>query len=207
MRSVTGYLHQIIISSLFLAHSAWAAPPLLFSIDTAPLSGTSGQFAFDFIDGGTPLNTVSISDFSTDGTLGIATVTGNVTGTLPATVTFSDSQFFNEVLQNVTLGSLTSFVFNSTENLPDSGSLPDAFSFFLLDSSGLPLVTTNDPTGANALFLLNIGSDNRLEIYWGDGFSVIASPIPEPYPVTLFITGLALFGVGTLYKKHNKQAV
>src|SRR5271154_467342 len=80
-------------------------------VDTSSLLGTSAQLAFDLIYGGGPSNTVTISDFSTDGTLGTVFPTGLVSGTLPGTVSLTDSSssFFNEYLTGLTLGTTFSF--------------------------------------------------------------------------------------------------
>ena len=48
-----------------------------------------------------------------------------------------------------------------------------------------PLVTTNDPTGANALFLVNLGDGaNTLQVYTPDQTGVVvrvsAATVPEP---------------------------
>jgi hypothetical protein len=49
------------------------ALPYAVDVDTSLISGTSAQLVVDVISGGGPLsNTVTISDFSTTGTLGIS---------------------------------------------------------------------------------------------------------------------------------------
>lgn len=197
----------VFLAALFSTHPASAAP-VLFTVDTTAFSGTSASLAFDLIDGGPPANAVTVSGFTTDGTLAGAAVTGDVTGVLPGTVTLADAAFFNEYLQDLTLGTLLSFVLDDTGNPPDAGSFPDAFSFFLLDPFGLPLITTTDPTGANALFLLNMGTDTGLEIYAAPGVSVTAqplvTPVPEPNALVLAIIGLASMALGPLYKKGRR---
>ena len=68
---------------VFSAH----ATLLEVTIDTSLLIGTNAQIVFDFIAGdGTSLNTVKISNFSTDATLGTATTTGSATGDMRGTV-------------------------------------------------------------------------------------------------------------------------
>lgn len=127
------------------------------SNDTSGLSGTVAQLALDFIDGGPSSNSVSVGDFATDGTLGGAVSVGGVAGTLPGAVTLTDSAFFNESLTDITLENTLSFVFTPSANSPDPGSLPDAFTAYLLDVvSGLPLFDTTDPSGASALFQFDI---------------------------------------------------
>lgn len=111
---------------------------------------------------------MTIYDFSSDGTLGPASITHDF-ATVPAPdltapVTFDDSGvFFNEYLQGITLGNSLSFRFDTTGNPADPGSLPDAFSFFILDDTATTsLISTSDPT--NALFLYNIGEAGPLQV-------------------------------------------
>src|SRR5580704_613388 len=86
------------------------------TVDTSAFLGTSAQLAFDLIYGGGPSNTVTVSDFSTDGTLGAVFPSGSVSGTLPGTVTLADSSlsFFNEYLTGLTLGTAFSFALDAT---------------------------------------------------------------------------------------------
>jgi hypothetical protein len=54
------------------------------SLDTTSLSGSIAQLAFDLIDGdGLVNNSVTISDFSSNGVLGTGSFSGGVTGSLP----------------------------------------------------------------------------------------------------------------------------
>src|SRR5690348_5894551 len=105
MKRVIQQLVGSIAGVLALVTQIGWAVPIQFSIDTSSLSGTSAQLAFDFIDGGPPPNTASVSGFATDGTLGAVSTVGGVVGTLPNTVTLTDSAFFNEYLQALILGS------------------------------------------------------------------------------------------------------
>lgn len=51
---------------------AWAAP-ISVTVNTAALASSPAQLAFNLIDGGPRSNSVTISVFATDGTLGSAT--------------------------------------------------------------------------------------------------------------------------------------
>lgn len=162
---------------------AYAAPTKFF-IDTSTFAGTTAQLVFDLVDGGSPTNSVTISGFSTDGELASSSSTGSVTGTLSGTVEISDATFLSEYAQDLILGTTITFLLNDTGRGPDPESFPDGLTVYLLDAiSGLPLVSTSDPVGADALFLLAIGSLDGAMIYDGEGFSVrtsSATTIPEP---------------------------
>ena len=110
------------------------------TVNTAPIKGQTGFMVLDFVGGSTVQgNTATVSGFTTDSTLGAATPSGSVTGTLvPGPLTFSDSDFLNEWNQGVTFGSSTTFTLSVTNNFP-AGAIPDAFSFYLLNSSETPL--------------------------------------------------------------------
>ena len=210
MRFFATIIRTFIISLFVLSSSTAWAIPMQYTIDTSALSGTNAFLAFDFIDGGTPSNTVTVSSFATDGTLGSEQILGDVSGTLPSDVILGDASFFNEYLQEILLGSQISFILDDTGNTADASSFPDGLSFFLLDQgTNLPLVSTDDPTGAGALFLLSVGEQNGLSVYSGDGFRVSARPlnqgtVPEPNSVLLILTALTMIGVVTVWRKrHN----
>ena len=168
------------------------------ALDTSAINGTSAQLAFDFISGGSSTNSVTVSGFSTDGTLGTVSPTGGVSGTLPGTVTLTDSSFFNEYLTDITLGTDISFLVSATNNPPASGFFPDAFSLSLLDPlTGLPLFATSDPTGASTLTVLSLdgSATGSLSAYTAPGGQAIltatSTAVPEPSTLLLMANGLA----------------
>lgn len=175
-----------LLLSLSSGPTVAGATALQFVLDTTSLSGVTATLALDFLDYDPAHNSVMIDAFFTDGTLGSASTLGGATGTLPpGPVMLTDSDFFNEFLQPLTLGNTVSFTLNLTEHAP-SGSPPDAFSFFLLDATAtLPLFATDDPTGAGALFQVDIdgtaggglSSFNALQanVTW----TVTAVPLPS----------------------------
>jgi hypothetical protein len=81
---------------------------------------------------------------------------------------------FNELLQPITLGSSLQFKLQTSNLFNPGGLAPDSFAFFILDgAASLPLFATSDPTGAGALFAVDLTGAN-------DGLSVFAAPIGGP---------------------------
>jgi len=194
-RAFSGLLLALALSAL---PGGSVAADYNVTIDTASLRGDAVTLAFDFISGGAFSNTITISDFALNGTLGTSgPSTGSVTGTLTGTVTLSDASFFNEFLQGGTLGTTISFQLDATNNGPRGGALPDTFSFFTLDpTASNSLLTTTDPTGADSLFSLQI--DGSAAGLLGNYLSQppvsatlvpVATGVPEPGALDLLLLG------------------
>jgi hypothetical protein len=181
------------------------------TLDTAAFAGQQGMLAFDFIDGdggdpghpeGIGNNTVTITGFFPAAALLAApppVVTGGVSGTLsPGPLLLTDTQFFNELLQPVTLGGLFGFQVDMTEAFVNTPlTVPDAFSLALLTAdASASLVATTDPTGADALVLMQ--ADGTFEAFASSPDLRVAigpvSGVPEPAPwLLLAVGGVALF--------------
>jgi len=197
----------VLTVSLIIALGGAPALATSYTIDvnTTSLSGTSADLAFDFLyGGGTLFNTITLSGFTTDGTLGTdGPNSGNVTGTLPGPVTLSTTggSFFNEYLTGLILGTDFSFQLDATANGPDTSSLPDAFSLFILDSTAsYSLVSTNDPTGSDALLVFNIDgtAQGAMSTYSTPEDEVVVTaenatpPTSVPEPSSLLLVGSGL---------------
>ncbi len=142
---------------------------------------------------------MTIHSFTTDGTLasGGNTNTGGATGDLPGDLSLTDSTFSNTSDRGISLGNSLSFQLSLTNNF--AGGSPDEFAFFILDSTDAnPLVSTDDPTGANALFTVDLtgASGGALSVFGSltAGVAYTVTPtapgrVPEP-------GGLAVLGMG-----------
>jgi hypothetical protein len=166
------------------------------TIDNTSLIGSTAVLAFDFIDGGPPDNTVNLSTIISNGTQGSTSITGNVIGTGPWTFSDAGNSFFNELLVTFDpMGSVLSFSFTTTDNAPGLGSVPDAFSFYVLDSINLlPLITTDAPGGSDALFEFDIAGRGAqgLTVFTPNetGFSIRVHGAPEPGSLALLTAGV-----------------
>jgi len=192
-------LMQVLLVIAFVSSSALAsATPIMIQIDTTAIAGTSARLAFDFLDGGLPSNSVTVTGFVTNGTLGFSSAAGGVTGALPGTVVLTDSSFFNELLTGITLGTRLSFTFNATAN---AGVTPDEFSVFLLNTAGTAsLFPTNDPTGADALLAFEITTGpGVLTLFSAPGGQAATTVVPEPR--SLILSGLGL-GILTTQRRR-----
>jgi hypothetical protein len=180
----------ILTGSLLISSAGLNALTFDVVVNTTSLNGLDATLAFDFLDGGSPSNTVILSTLTSDGTQGATSASGDVTGSGPWT--FSDlgnTSIFNELLVDFTpMGTSLAFSFTTTDNPPDPGSSPDSFSFFVLT----PLITTDEPLGSNALFLFNLGQGAQgLTVYNpillpDQIFSIEVTPAPgAPEPGTL----------------------
>lgn len=173
--------------------AAWAVSIFSVSLDTSGFSGSAAQLAFDLTSADPAANMATITNFSTNGSLGAASITGGpVTGALPGTTSIADTAFFNELLQDITLGTTVTFTLALTADYT-GGSLPDQLAFFLLDAgSGVPLFATADPTGADALFTVDITGTVLGDLHV---FAATAQVTTVPEPATFW---LVIAGVGAL---------
>lgn len=194
---------RIGVASALLAALCLALPTAVGAVsfhvtfDTSAVAGQTGTLVFDFIDGdaaggGVGNNTATVAPFSpTAALLPGSSSTGGVTGTLnPGPLTLSDSESFNEFLQPLLLGAAFDFTVVVTEDVrvtvPPS-TIPDQFSFLLLDASGTPFPTT-DPDGTDLLAI--VGADATTELF---ALKLQAVAVPAPSTLTL------VFGFGALW--------
>ena len=198
MTAIASRLSRAALLATLLAAVPVSATSILVTLDTSALAGTQADLAFDLVDGGPPANLVTITKFATDGTLGAASTKGSVTGTLPGSVSLADTALLSEYRQAATLGKSLSFIIYATNKAPAPAAFPDGLSFFLLDhATGLPLVTTSHPTGANALLLLSIGTSALPTLYRSDRIAITAVPLVD--------SGLAEFCDATSYDNAAAQ--
>ena len=139
-----------LLLALGLAPARPDAATIQVTVDTSALSGTSASLSWDLTDGDPGASTTAIiSGFSTNGgsfDASQATSTGGVSGSLPGPVTITDTDFFNSLLQPLTLGTSLSFTLDMTTAASGQG-VPDALAFFLLTADGLASLVATDLLG------------------------------------------------------------
>ena len=219
----------IVTFGLAVPAPALATSILLVSVDVGSLSVPPGSGSapfslfFQLTDGrgiGDGNNTITLSNFSVAGgsfTPGVFTF-GGAAGDLTTSVTLTDTSFFNSFQQGFSFPSgltpasrLLSFQLNMTTNV-DSGGVPDAFAFSILDQSGFPIPTL-DPLLSDTLLTANIDSKNPLVTTYatdpdrtrlGIGAPKIAAVTVVPEPTTLCLVGA---GVVALVGRRRRSPI
>jgi PEP-CTERM motif len=176
------------------------------SVDTSSITGTAGSLDFQFNSGPTMTQfaTLQILNFATDGTLdpGGPSLIGDVSGTLPATLSFDNGGGFDDYFTGFTFGSTLSFQVNLSGpavTSPDGVSTSDStfgFSMFS-DPGGLIPALTTDPNGF--AFTTDIDLDGSTTPT-NNSTQLTATPVvtvltPEPTSILLFASGLAAMGL------------
>jgi hypothetical protein len=172
----------------FAANSAFASYSYDFNVDTSSLNGQTGYVELQFNPGLNPgVANATISNFSSDATLGSTVVTGSVTGALPGTVTINNTAGWNDYYQQVTFGSNVQFALNLSSTANNSFAL----SFYGAD--GFTPLLTNDTTNGFAT-TIDVNANGTVVNNLSNQVAVAATPIPAA--ALLFGTGLlGLVGV------------
>ena len=192
----------VVALALFLGGPAFVrAATISLTVDTSALSGTSGRFEFDLFDGdGVTNNTVTLSNFMTNGTLGAVDCTIGCAGGPPYTL--DDSLGFGSLLRDLTLGTFFSFTVDYTNNF--GGGSPDQFVVFLLNpNTNFTLVDTSlDSPYGDALALITLDGTNNVQTA-NAGVSV--SAVPEPGSIFLLSAALPLLYFGRRFTSNALQ--
>ena len=165
------------------AGAASAGPTYQVTIDTAGLSGT-GMLDFAFLGlGSAGPATAYLSNFS--GNYGEFWLEGDASGDRETGITLGNSEFFNDYLQTVTLGSI--FRFNVMFDVAAEG-----------DGMTLGVALYDE------FFTTYLGAEGNLvqfELTPGSGVTVAAADgvtrvaeVPEPASMALMLAGLMLLG-------------
>jgi hypothetical protein len=194
-------------SSLCFAVAASAGPIVYdVTVNTSSITGTPGSLDFNFNPGpsATQFASLQILNFAADGSLAACAAnvqgfcaTGDVSGQLPAAVTFDNGTAFNDYFDDFTFGTAISFnvslygpALTSPDGVSTSGS---AFAFSMFsDAAGTVPALTSDTTDGFA-FTVDVNLDGTTTV---SNFSSQTAVVPEtggvPEPSTFFLLGTAL---------------
>jgi len=164
-------------------------------IDTSSLNGT-GALDFQFNPGNTTGSASAVISGFTGGTLisdPAPALTGDVSGTLPATVTINNTTQWNDYFTNITFGNSIKF------NLALSGAALNSFYFSIFsDADGTAPALTSDATNGYA-FIVDMNQDGDTITFNTPNGAASITPTPIPPSVLLLSSGLA--GLGFLRRR------
>lgn len=200
-------------SFLSIASIAWAgAITYNVTVNTSSISGTAGSLDFNFNPG--PLVTqaasLQILSFSSNGSLaGGPTLTGDVHGALPSTVTFDNGTAFNDYFEGFTFGSTLSFdvsVYGPAISNPNgtatSGSA-FAFSMFSNPAGTVPTLTTNRVNGFAVTVNVNLDGTATVNNFSAETTVRPLSTVPESSSFVLIFTAIALLAASLRFRHQD----
>jgi hypothetical protein len=175
-------------------------------LTVAPGPWRDARFVFALSNGDTQANNSAlVEQAAIDGALGTSfETTGSVLGNLIEGFRIDDRPlFFSQLVQkDARLGGRFSFRLTVTEIYPFESLpnlfQPDQFSFFVLEAtSNAALLSSDDPTTANALFTLDLRPGSTPRIYQPGprhapgAWNVAVTPVPEPSALASGLAALA----------------
>ena len=203
---------------LFCAVSAIAGPITYdVTIDTSSITGTMGSLDFNFNPG--PLVTqfaqLQILNFTSDGTLAgnCPCGPGDITGQLPATLSFDNATAFNDYFDDFNYGASITFavsLFGPALSAPDGTSTSGstfAFSMFSDQAGTMPVLTTDTTNGYT--FTIDVGLDGSTTVnnfspqttIGTGGTTPPTSGVPEPGSFALMAVGM--MGAATILRRRK----
>jgi len=205
----------LVASFLFFAAVASASPITYgVTVNTSSIFGTVGSLDFNFNPG--PLVTQSALlqtlNFTSDGVLAGACPCGigDVSGQLPATITFDNGAGLNDYFDDFTFGSTISFqvslygpALSSPDGVSTSGST-FAFGMFSDAAGTIPVLTTDTTDGFAFTVGVNLDGTTTVTNFSsqtdvGSGTSTI------PEPSSLALLGMAMTSLGTRRFRQQRR--
>jgi len=195
----------LLLIAAFLCFASMAsAAPITYdvTVDTSSISGTAGSLDFNFNPGPLVTQTASLQilDFTSDGVLGGSpSLTGDVAGALPSTLTFDNGTGFNDYFEGFTFGSILSFqvsLYGPALSSPDGTSTSGstfAFSMFSDAAGTIPALTSDTTDGFAFTVDVNLDGTTTVTNFSAQTTVVPATPeVPEPGTLPLMAAGIGL---------------
>jgi hypothetical protein len=196
----------VIAVIMFAASSAFASFSYDVTVNTSGFAGSTGYLYLQYatIDKAVS-STATVSLLSTDAIFG-AQDTVNVTngsavhGTLPANVTFTNTNSVNDYNQAVTFGNTLSFLvsFASTPKADTPAVSTLSFGVFGDAFGGSPLLNVNDPNIAGTVAVINLFNDGGTS---AQSFDASTTATPTPIPAAAYLLGSGLMGLFGIRRK------
>jgi hypothetical protein len=209
----------LLIASFLCFATIARAVPITYdvTVDTSSISTTAGSFDWEFNPG--PLVTQAASlrilNFTSNGMLaGSPVLTGDVTGALPATLTFDNGRALNDYFEGFTYGSTLSFqvsllgpALSSPDGTSTSGST-FAFSMFSDAAGTMPALTTNTTEGFAFTIDVNLDGTSTVTNFSPETTIVPATApaVPEPGSLSLMAAMICLWIALRYYLQRRRSA-
>lgn len=177
------------------------------TVNTSSITGTAGSLDFNFNPGplGPQAASLQILNFASDGSLADCAAnfqgfcpTGDVSGTLPATLTFSNDTAFNDYFDDFTFGTTISFdvsLYGPALSAPnETAASGSTFAFSMFSDAGgtVPALTTDTTDGF--AFTVDVNLDGTTTVSNSSSQTGVVpqgvSAVPEPKPSALVLLGV-----------------
>jgi hypothetical protein len=195
----------LISASFFIGWPALCNTIDLITVNTSSVLGDAGSLDFQF-DPGPLLSepaTLQILSFASNGTLSPpAFPTGDVTGTLPGTLSFDNLTAFNDYFEDFRYGSTLSFEVSISSAAGGTSGSAFGFSMFSDAAGTIPALTTDTTNGFAAIIGVNTdGSTTVTDFSMQTAVTPATGSAPEPGGMALLGTAAALLGTLRLWRK------
>ena len=189
------------IGACLLASSVQAGVLYQVTVNTVSVNATTGFLDFQFNPGNASSQsaTAVLSNFSGGTVNGAPSTSGNVTGTLPTTVTMINSTALQELFQSFTFGSSFTFLLNLSGPALDTpngtSTAGTTFGLGLYNSAQNPILTNQGATtGFAGQVQVNLnGTTTTTAFPTQAGASVVSFvQVTTPEPSAMGLVGLGL---------------
>jgi hypothetical protein len=173
---------MLMVLALATVGLASAQVTYVVTVNTSSVSGQSGFIELQFTPvGASQLATATVSNFTTDGILGAVAppVLGDVTGTLPGTLSMDNGTLIQDYFQAITFGNTITFVLTlggPAVTAPNGNPSETVFVLSFLDSTQTNFILTNAGPPVIAAGAVDISTFFGTVTPTGFGFVTFSSP-------------------------------